>query len=69
MANFQVHLESLSDKRKMARKRKPMKQTMKPMHWLLARLKGLHHLHHQNHPRQMAMKNLQLRPPRLVQPC
>jgi hypothetical protein len=53
----------------MARKRKPMKQTMKPMHWLLARLKGLHHLHHQNHPRQMAMKILQLRPPRLVQPC
>jgi hypothetical protein len=48
MANFQVHLESLSDKHKKARKRKPMK----PLQWPLTLLKGLHH--HQHHPRQMA---------------
>jgi hypothetical protein len=62
MADFQVHLESLSDKRKKQRKRKPRKQQMKTSQWQRARLKGLHH-----HPRQMALKSLQQRLPRLVQ--
>jgi len=48
MADFQVHLESLSGKRKKQRKRKPRKQQMKTSQWQRARLKGLHH-----HPRQM----------------
>jgi hypothetical protein len=63
MADFQVHLESLSDKRKKERKRKPMKTLL----WPQARLKGLHH-----HPRQMASmclhQHLQLRLPRQVLP-
>jgi hypothetical protein len=64
MADFQVHLESLSDKRKKERKRKPMKTLL----WPQARLKGLHH----HHPRQMASmclhQHLQLRLPRQVLP-
>jgi ppGpp synthetase/RelA/SpoT-type nucleotidyltranferase len=69
MADFQVHLESLSDKRKKARKRMLMKQSMKPMHWLLARLKGWHHLHHQNHPRQMALMSLRQHPQQQALTC
>jgi hypothetical protein len=70
MADFQVHLEGLSDKRKKARKRKPMKQSMKPMYWLLARLKGWHHhRHHQNHPRQMALKSLRQHPQQQALTC
>jgi hypothetical protein len=69
MANFQVHLESLSDKRMKARKRKPMKPSMKPMHWPLALLKGLHHQHHQHHPRQMALKSLRQHPQQQALTC
>jgi hypothetical protein len=65
VANFQVHLESLSGKRKKERKRKPMKT----LQWPRARMKGLHH--HQ-HPRQMAsmclQQHLQPRLPRQVHP-
>jgi hypothetical protein len=68
VANFQVHLESLSGKRKKERKRKPMK----PWLWLMARLKGLHH-HQQHYQHQMAsmrqqhhLQQHQLRP---AQPC
>jgi hypothetical protein len=48
MADFQVHLESLSDRRKKARRTKPM-MPMKMAKRQRARLKSLHH-----HPRQMA---------------
>jgi hypothetical protein len=51
MADFQVHLESLSDKRMKARNWKPMKPSLGPR----ARMKGLHH----HHPRQMASMPLQ----------
>jgi hypothetical protein len=63
MADFQVHLESLSDKRKKARRQKLMKP-MKMAKRQMARLKGLHH-----HPRQMAWQSLQQRPPQRAQPC
>jgi hypothetical protein len=62
MAYFQVHLESLSDKRKKARKRKPMK----PLQWPLALLKGLHHQHH---PHQMALKSLRQHPQQQALTC
>jgi hypothetical protein len=45
MADFQVHLESLSDKRMKERNWKPMKPSLGPR----ARMKGLRH----HHPRQM----------------
>jgi hypothetical protein len=59
MADFQVHLESLSDRRKKARRPKPMKP-MKLTQWPKARMKGLHH----HHPRQMASVCLQQHPRR-----
>jgi hypothetical protein len=55
MADFQVHLESLSDKRMKERNWKPMKPSMKSSLGLRARMKGLHH----HHPRQMASMPLQ----------